>query len=50
MLHYGFSVPKNPYDYQEFTTGDNEYFYVKIDRLNTDMLGWLRRDVAIGDI
>lgn len=42
LLHYGFAVLNNPYDYQELTTGDQEYFYAKLDRLNTDLMAVLR--------
>lgn len=43
LLHYGFCYQSNPYDYVEVQVGADDFYYLKKDRLNIDLLNQLRK-------
>lgn len=43
LLHYCFAYQNNPYDYAELTLNQDEFFYLKQDRLNQELLTALRK-------
>ena len=47
LMEYGFAIEGNPYDYAELAFKDKDFYYLKSERLNTDVLEKLRENQEI---